>query len=165
MPMSPSAKTNAKVPMVSRRRRCLGAAGASATTVAITVVGSTGVRPMGSLSSPQPAGSSTPSAHAGSNDSSSVGSGGSAPASTSTTTTVVLSRPPWRLAISTNTSASICGSSTEPTRSAISWSGTSSTRPSLHNTKRSPRTMGRLHASQRTVGSMPKARVTMLRRG
>ena len=47
----------------------------------------------------------------------------------------------------------------------IDSSSTSSTRPSLHSRKRSPRMIGIVHMSTRTYGSMPSARVTMLRRG
>ena len=47
----------------------------------------------------------------------------------------------------------------------ISLSSTSSDRPSQQTTKRSRRTIGSVQASTRTEGSMPSARVMMLRRG
>ncbi len=52
------------------------------------------------------------SSHAGSRSSSVSGSGASAPAMTSTTMTVMLSRPPWRLARATSSSAAAWGSVT-----------------------------------------------------
>ena len=71
----------------------------------------------------------------------------------------------WRLAAATSASAAACGWALASDDRWISSSSTSSTRPSLHSTKRSPRTSGSTHVSTRTVGSMPRARVTMLRRG
>ena len=84
---------------------------------------------------------------------------------TSTTITEMLSRPPWRLAAATSSSAAAWDRSTVVTIWWISLSWTSSDSPSEQTTKRSPRTIGSVQASTRTDGSMPSARVMMLRRG
>ena len=108
---------------------------------------------------------STSSAHRGTTSISSVGSGGSSPSRTSTTITVMLSRPPASLAWSTRRSAASCGSVRVVIVSRMSGSATSSTRPSLQSRNRSPRMRGSVHQSTLTSGSMPRARVMMLRRG
>ena len=83
----------------------------------------------------------------------------------SRTITVMLSRPPCHFAAVTKRSATCCGVVCSRIISVISFSGTSSTSPSLHNIKRSPSNIGIVHVSTDTCASMPSARVTILRRG
>ena len=92
-------------------------------------------------------------------------SGATALMLTSTTITVMLSRPPCRFAAVTKRSAMCCGALCSRIISVISSSGTSSTRPSLHNIKRSPSNIGIVQVSTDTCSSIPSARVTILRRG
>ena len=104
--------------------------------------------------------------HTGSMSSSSSAAGGSAPSRTSTTITETLSRPPWRLAAATSSSAAACGSvdRRQDLVDLVVVDLVGRARRS-RATKRSPRTIGSVQASTRTDGSMPSARVMMLRRG